>query len=131
MSDDVDEVREVLAALAHKLVLATSPLSGLDIGMALYGLKDMNSDVPEVRVILGTLIHKIKTSDSQLQLRDLPMAIVGVLNTKPWVRDDFLSVLASKIPGMTYLPSTILSDDEEEEDNNSSDNDVDNIFIAL
>lgn len=31
------------------------------------------------------------------------MSIVGVLNAAPWIRDDFLSVLSSKVQGLTYL----------------------------
>jgi hypothetical protein len=100
------EVRGVMSALAHKLVVTTEPFSGLDIGMSLYGLRAMDSQSPEVRVLLGALIHKMRSSSSaQLQLRDLTMAIIGVLKTSPWIRDDFLSVLAAKTPGMTYLPS--------------------------
>jgi hypothetical protein len=126
MSDHVPEVRQVLAALAHKLVLSSGSLSGLDIGMALYGLRDMDSNIPEVRVILGALIHKIRTSDSQLKLRDLSLAIVGVLKASPWVRDDFLSVLASKTPGMTYLPSPITAEDADFSNLNGVDSDADN-----
>jgi hypothetical protein len=105
MADEVPEVRAVLGALAHKLVLTSQSFSGLDIGMSLYGLRSMDSNTPEVRVILGTLIHKIRHSNAQFQLRDLCMAIIGLLRATPWIKDDFLSVLAAKTPGMTYVNS--------------------------
>ena len=56
-------------------------------------------------MLLGALIHKIRHSSAELQLRDLSMAIIGVLKASPWIRDDFLAVLAERTPGMTYLRS--------------------------
>lgn len=69
--------------------------------MALYGLKSMDHSSSEVRVILGALIFKIRNSDVQFQLRELTLAIIGILKTSPWIKDDFLQVLAAKTPGMS------------------------------
>jgi hypothetical protein len=33
----------------------------------------------------------------------LSLAIIGILKASPWIRDDFLSVLASKSTGMKYI----------------------------
>lgn len=100
MSDQVAEVKEVLSSLAYKIVSSDLPISALDVGMALYGLRSKDHSSAEIRVILGALIHKIRHSKVEFQLDDLSMAIVGILNASPWIRDDFLSVLASKTPGM-------------------------------
>ena len=111
-----EEVRAVFSSLAHKLVATTKQLSGLDVAMTLFGLRSFSSESPEIRVILGALVYKIKNNaDLELQMADLTMAIVGVLQTTPWIRDDFLAVLAEKTPGMTYLkpsdPSSNSTDD--------------------
>eukprot|EP01036_Dinobryon_divergens_P029292 gene29292-38364_t len=102
-----DAVRVVLSALAHKLVASNKTFSGLDVGMSLYGLRHMQHSSPEVRVILGALVHKIRHSSAdakiEMKLQELSMSIVGVLNAAPWIRDDFLSVLSSKVQGLTYL----------------------------
>ena len=99
------EVREVLAALAIKLLATTQPLSGRDVGMALFGLREMDCTAVEVRVVLGTLLHKLRVSNVNLGIGDLGRAIVGVLGAQPWIKEEFLSVLASKTPGMTFNPS--------------------------
>jgi len=103
MNSDVEEVRSVLGALAHKIVASSCSLSGRDAGMALFGLRGMDSGTVEVRVILGALLHKLQQSDAKFGIGDLGRAIVGILRAKPWIRDDFLSLLATKTPGMTYL----------------------------
>lgn len=62
----------------------------------------------EIRVILGALVYKIQhSSDSRLELKlkDLSMGIIGVLKASPWIRDDFLNVLSSKVSGLTYIES--------------------------
>eukprot|EP00596_Hydrurales_sp_CCMP1899_P005219 CAMPEP_0119044972 /NCGR_PEP_ID=MMETSP1177-20130426/36059_1 /TAXON_ID=2985 /ORGANISM="Ochromonas sp, Strain CCMP1899" /LENGTH=720 /DNA_ID=CAMNT_0007015955 /DNA_START=44 /DNA_END=2206 /DNA_ORIENTATION=+ len=100
MDGEAVEVRAVLRALVHKIVASRQPLSGLDVGMSLFGLRSMDAEIPEVRAILGTLIVKIRSSDCEFKLKELSMAIIGVLNATPWIRDDFLNVLASKTPGM-------------------------------
>jgi phage gp46-like protein len=115
MSSTHPAVRRLLAALALKLVASTGELSGLDVGMTLYGLRRMDSTLPEVRVVLGALLHKIRTSPVELQLRDLSMAIVGTLSVTPWVRDDYLRVLSSKLPGMTYLGDDDLEPDDDDD----------------
>lgn len=115
MSSTHPAVRRLLAALALKLVASTSELSGLDVGMTLYGLRRMDSTLPEVRVVLGALLHKIRTSPVELQLRDLSMAIVGTLSVTPWVRDDYLRVLSSKLPGMRYLGDDDLEPDDDDD----------------
>ena len=115
MSSTHPVVRRLLAALALKLVASTSELSGLDVGMTLYGLRRMDSTLPEVRVVLGALLHKIRTSPVELQLRDLSMAIVGTLSVTPWVRDDYLRVLSSKLPGMRYLGDDDLEPDDDDD----------------
>lgn len=116
MSSTHPSVRRLLAALALKLVASTGELSGLDVGMTLYGLRRMDSSLPEVRVVLGALLHKIRTSPVELQLRDLSMAIVGTLSVTPWVRDDYLRVLSSKLPGMKYLGDDDLEPDDDDDD---------------
>jgi hypothetical protein len=80
--------------------------------MSLYGIRNMQHSSTEVRVILGALLYKIKNSDPNLQfrLRELSMAIVGVLNSSPWIRDEFLSTISQKTPGIVYLDGC---DDEE------------------
>lgn len=76
--------------------------------MALYGLKMKDHSSPEVRVILGSLIYKIKTAKSMIfQLRELSLAIIGILQASPWIKDDFLRVLAEKTPGMKMLDDII------------------------
>ena len=105
MDDSIDEVKDVLAALAHKIATSTYPMSGLDVGMALYGMNSKDASSPEVRVILGALIYKIRHTDIVLPLRELSMAIIGTLKAAPWIRDDFLKVLASKSPGMKLSES--------------------------
>ena len=75
----------------------------------------MDSTLPEVRVVLGALLHKIRTSPVELQLRDLSMAIVGTLSVTPWVRDDYLRVLSSKLPGMRYLGDDDLEPDDDDD----------------
>jgi hypothetical protein len=100
-----EEVRELLAVLAQKLVKTNAQFSALDIGMILYGLKTMDASTAEVRVILGTVLYKIRHSDSSFELRDLFRAIVGTLASSPWIRDDFLRVLATKTDGMNYEKS--------------------------
>ena len=116
MSSTHPAVRRLLAALALKLVASTGELSGLDVGMTLYGLRRMDSTLPEVRVVLGALLHKIRSSPVELQLRDLSMAIVGTLSVTPWVRDDYLRVLSSKLPGMRYLGDDELEPDDDDDD---------------
>ena len=80
--------------------------------MSLYGLRNMQHSSPEVRVILGALVYKIQHSptessaDVQLKLKDLSMGIIGVLRATPWIRDDFLKVLSSKVNGLTYVEET-------------------------
>ena len=115
MSSTHPVVRRLLAALALKLVASTGELSGLDVGMTLYGLRRMDSTLPEVRVVLGALLHKIRTSPVELQLRDLSMAIVGTLSVTPWVRDDYLRVLSSKLSGMRYLGDGDLEPDDDDD----------------
>ena len=51
MDGEAIEVRAVLNALAHKIVLSKQPLSGLDIGMSLFGLRSMDAEIPEVRLL--------------------------------------------------------------------------------
>ena len=70
-------MQELLAALALKIVSSPCQLSGLDIGMSLYGLRYMSCEVLEVRVLLSAILNKIKQSESKLQLRELSMSIVG------------------------------------------------------
>ena len=104
MDDSYVEIKELLSVLAHKIVFTTQPLMALDIAMALYGLKNKDSNSPEVRVILGSLIYKIKTAEKiEFPLRELSMSIIGILKASPWIRDDFLRLLAAKTPGMTFI----------------------------
>jgi hypothetical protein len=112
MDGEAVEVRAVLRALAQKIVTSRQPLSGLDIGMSLFGLRSMDAEIPEVRAILGTLIVKIRSSDCEFKLKELSMAIIGVLNATPWIRDDFLNVLASKTPGMSKYEVEDLEESE-------------------
>jgi hypothetical protein len=101
MDDEYEEVREVLCALAYKIVASDSPLSSLDVGMALYGVSSKDHSSAEVRVILGSLIHAMKQADElNFELQDLSMAIIGILKSSPWIREDFIRVLASRTPGM-------------------------------
>ena len=98
MTDNSDEVKELLTALAHKIVQMDDQLTsktrelmnpnkimrwcehvGLDTAMALYGLKSMDHTSPQVRVILGALIYKIRNSENmQFQLKELSWAIIGL-----------------------------------------------------
>ena len=71
--------------------------------MSLYGLRNMNTESPIVRAILKALIIKLKNSPSKMHLRPLLMAIVGLLKSSSEIKDDFLQLLASKTPGMTYM----------------------------
>ena len=89
MSSTHPVVRRLLAALALKLV-----------GMTLYGLRRMDSTLPEVRVVLGALLHKIRTSPVELT---------------PWVLDDYLRVLSSKLSGMRYLGDGDLEPDDDDD----------------
>jgi hypothetical protein len=60
----------------------------------------MGPEILEVRAILGALLVKTHQSDCQLKLKELSMAIAGVLRSaSPWIREDFLMVLTSKVPG--------------------------------
>ena len=45
-----------------------------------------------------------------MKLQELSMSIVGVLNAAPWIRDDFLTVLSSKVQGLTYLEDPATSE---------------------
>jgi len=68
----------------------------------------MYHSAAEVRVILGALVYKIRhTSDPlmEIKLKELSMGIVGVLKASPWIRDEFLEVLSSKVSGLTYVDS--------------------------
>jgi len=57
MDETLPEVKEVLAAIAHKLMASSLPLSGLDVGMALYGLRAMvDRNSAEITIILGTVL---------------------------------------------------------------------------
>lgn len=105
MDGNTVEVKALLIALTHKIVSsnASLTLTGLDVGMALYGLKHMDHNEPEIRVILGTIIYNIRNADIEFPIRELSMAIIGILKTSPWIRDDFLRVLAKKTPGMTFI----------------------------
>ena len=110
MDESHDEVKLMLSALAHQLMTTTSKLSGLDIGMSLYGLRSMtgnrNSSL-EVTILFGLLIQKIKMDPTlELKLGELSLAIIGVLRTSPWIRDDFLSTLASKTKDMSFITGT-------------------------
>lgn len=100
---EVKEVTEVLTAVAHKLVLSSSVFSSLDVAMSLYGLRSMDADSPIVRVILSALLIKMKNSPEQMHLRTLMIIIVGLLKTPTGIKDDFLRVLAGKMPGMVYM----------------------------
>ncbi|KAJ1428055.1 hypothetical protein B484DRAFT_71283 [Ochromonadaceae sp. CCMP2298] len=105
MDTALPEVQGLLGALAHQVVqycISPGQLSSLDIGMALYGMRNMDSTLPEVRVILGALLVKIRQSKGQLRTREVSMAIVGVLQTSPWIKEDYLRVLSSKI-GASYV----------------------------
>ena len=95
-----NEVRNILNVLAFKLLHSTESLSGLDVGMALFGLQNMETSTTEVQAILGILLHKIRTSNMVLQLSDLSLAIVGILRSSNWIKDDFLKILASRTKGM-------------------------------
>ena len=110
MDENQVEVKLILSALAHQIMTTTSKLSGLDIGMSLYGLRAMassKSSGPEVTVLFGLLIHRIKMDPTlELKLGELSLAIIGVLRTSPWIRDDFLSTLASKTRGMEFIAGT-------------------------
>jgi len=100
---EVKEVSEILTSLANKLVVTKSVFSSLDIAMSLYGLRSMNADSSIVRVILSALLIKMKSSPEQMHLRTLMIIIVGLLKTPSGIKDDFLRVLANKIPGMHVL----------------------------
>ena len=97
MSSDHPEVREMLQALAYKVVQSSASLRGIDVGMALYGLRSMDPQLPEVRVLLGTLLHKVRSQKyMEIETEALSLAMMGVINSSTWIRDDFLSVLASR-----------------------------------
>jgi hypothetical protein len=98
----IEEVNEVIIALAQKLVTSSAELSSLDIGMSLYGLRCMDTSVPAVRALMGALIVKIRASPSQMHLSELMTALVGLLKIPNNMRDEFLRLLAQKIPGMVY-----------------------------
>lgn len=101
------EVRAVMAALAHKLILSRKPFTGLDFGMTLYAMRNMDSSVAEARVVLGTLLHRMRSSSAtSLQLQELSMSVMGILQTTDWLRDDFLRVLMSR------TVSTVALDEE-------------------
>ena len=113
MSDAFEEVRAILAALAFKLFRSSAELSGLDIGMALFGMRGMDaSSTPEVQVLLGILLHKIRSGNHTLQLSELSLAIVGLLGSSPWIKDDFIRVLASRTAGMTLLTANDTPEDD-------------------
>ncbi len=97
MNSDQPEVREMLQALAYKVVQSSAPLRGIDVGMALYGLRSMDPQLPEVRVLLGTLLHKVRSQkDMEIETEALSLAMMGVINSSSWIRDDFMSVLATR-----------------------------------
>merc|ERR1711991_1083605 len=109
MDETHDEVKLILSALAHQLMTTPSKLSGLDIGMSLYGLRSMagNKNSSRVTILFGLLINKIKMDPTlELKLGELSLAIIGVLKTSPWIRDDFLSTLASKTKDMGFVTDT-------------------------
>ena len=109
MDETHDEVKLILSALAHQLMTTPSKLSGLDIGMSLYGLRSMagNKNSSQVTILFGLLINKIKMDPTlELKLGELSLAIIGVLKTSPWIRDDFLSTLASKTKDMGFVTDT-------------------------
>jgi hypothetical protein len=66
MSSDVQEVKDVLAALAPKIGTCRKELSAQAVGNALYGLRNMSSDVQEVKDVLTALASKIEGSREQL-----------------------------------------------------------------
>jgi hypothetical protein len=98
------EVCAVLAALGYKMLVSSQLLlTGKDLGMALYGLRFMDSDVLEVDMIFLALLRKAQMSNTRMEGPELVLAMMGLLRAKSWMHDRFLQVLVAQMPGMRLM----------------------------
>jgi len=75
------ESRMLLIKLGAKVATCKSPLTGRDVGLALYGFKSClsSNDVPEIRAVLGALARRIKNDVKQpLNAKSMTQAMLGL-----------------------------------------------------
>jgi hypothetical protein len=97
MRSDVQEVRDVLAALAAlapKIEGCREELDAQEVGNALYGLQNMRIDVREVRDVLAALAPKIKGCREELRAQEVGNALYGLQGMSSDVRE-VVEVLAA------------------------------------
>jgi very-short-patch-repair endonuclease len=101
MSSDVQEVKDVLAALAPKIKGCREEFNAQVVSNALYGLQNMKSDVREVKDVLAALAHKIEGCRKELSAQAVGNALYGLQSMSSDVQEvkDVLAALAPKIEG--------------------------------
>eukprot|EP00981_Chlorochromonas_danica_P005752 scaffold1187_cov181-Ochromonas_danica.AAC.16 len=80
-------VKQILLALIEKMLVSKDGFSGMDIGIAIYGLRFMDTTTSaDVRTIIHILLIKMEQSNLPMDIKAFPLAYLGLVNTDVWLK---------------------------------------------